>query len=364
MTANLLANTPAKVLTIRAARMRKVIKQLDALPTTVHRSLRGREVADTSSLMETRKVTIHQFRHLFSKLAAVEVQRDHARRIEKCEVDYLRELHATHVCFTVVGHPSTGALELVDGNTRSALMFLEESVALLPSHVTLQVYVPDDLEGYNDIYHCTDSQVNAKRTRHNITSAYRKAGVDPQVFVSPLVRDANLVSALRRVAQYRGMGSITRSKDVGTLQKLVGSVISELRYLDLFEFKAKQLKSQGFYAAILTLKAQYGTKRSVELTDYINELNQFVEGNHAEVSPPVAMLFTELNRLFPQGWSLDVPGDVVFGLSYLAFNDYLMFISKKVSRIERARLSAISAAMPALPEYLVAKIEATQLKAA
>lgn len=364
MSATISANASAKTLKARVSLLAKATKQLSSLPTSLHPSLAARAILDTSGMFTARTLTIHEFRYLVEGMRCVDVQRDHLRRIERQEVTYLQTLHLTHTGFVCVMNPKTGRLELADGNTRAALNFLDDGTTALPSHVSVLVYVPDNALMYKDVYHCIDSQVNAKRTRHNITSFYKNAGLDAATLSSALVRDANLVSALRRVARFKGMGPITAQKDKGTLEKLVHSVIPELRYLDLFGFNAKRLRSQGFYATILILKSQLRSRRHDELTDFVNEIALFVAGNQVKVSKPIADMFDELNRLFPQGWGGETQVDVVFGLSFLAFTEYLSFISRKASKLERTRLSAVADAISDLPEHFASKIEGAKLKVA
>jgi hypothetical protein len=364
MSATISATVSVKAMKARATLMAKAIKQLSSLPTTAHPALATRAVLDTSGMFTTMTLTIHKFRYLVEGMSCVDVQRDHLRRIERHEVAYLHALHLTHTGFVCVMNPKTGLLELADGNTRAALNFLADGTTELPSHVSILVYVPDNAQMYKDVYHCIDSQVNAKRTRHNITSFYKNAGLDATTLSSALVRDANLVSAFRRVARFKGMGSITGQNDKNTLETLVHSVIPELRYLDLFGYSARKLQSQGFYAMILILKSQLRSRRHDELTDFINEIALFAEGNQVKVSKPISEMFAELNRLFPQGWGGETQVDVVFGLSFLAFTDYLSFIGMKASKLERIRLKAVANALTELPEHYVCKIEGAKLKVA
>lgn len=362
MSATIATSVSAKDLKSRATRIAKAIKQLDALSYSAHASLGKREILNTSGMFYPKVLTIAQFRNLVMDMVSVDVQRDHLRRIEHKEVGYLQKLHLTHVCFTVVINPRTGKLELADGNTRVALNFLEDGTTPLPSEVMVMVYNPDNTLMYKDVYHCIDSPVNAKRTRHNITSFYKNAGLVATTLSSNLVRDANLVSAFRRVAMFKGIGSITRAQDKENLELLVHSVIDELRYLDLFGFKAKQLGSQGFYAAILIIKSKLRAGRFDELTDFINEIEMFVKGNHVKISKPIADMFIELNRLFPQGWSGETPVDVVFGTAYLTFQDYLLYRGKNASKFESAHIKLVIDALPSLPQHFSSKIEAVNLK--
>jgi hypothetical protein len=353
------------ILAKRKLRKQKFQKMLDALPRSQHPNLIGRTIVDTTDAFEIKNMSINQFRHLYDHLTPVKVQRDHLRRIENHEVGYLHNLHMTHVNYVVVVHPADSTFGLCDGNTRTALMFIDDSVQDLPSHVAVMVYYPDTVAQYTDIYHCTDSLVNGKKTRHDVTSFYRDADKDPAHFTSPLVRDGALISALRRLARIRGYGAITgvKAEHKEVLAKLIKEVMPELEWLDAFGFRAKQLKSQGFYAAALALKANVGSADDKTLVDFVNEIHRVVVGNTSATTEPVKNLFKQLSYLYPQGFSGETPVDVVYGLTTLAFKEYLTFLSATASRAERTRLMALSNALPAVPEYFVAKLEGAQTKA-
>lgn len=330
---------------------------LSSLPKGAHPKLAGREIQDVGNMFDVHKMSIHKFRHLYDALEPVRMQRDHLRRIEKNEVGYLLSLHLTHVNYMVVMHPTTGALGLNDGNARATLYFLDKSKLVLPSQVSVLVYYPETLEQYNDIYHCTDSVASSKKARHDVTSYYRNAGKNPETFLSPLVRNGALLSALRRLLRIRGYSTATNGTSKDLMAGLVKDIMPELEWLDSFELRANQLKSQGFYAALLTLKGHVKGTASHALDAFVMELTKVFKGELETAPEPLQDLFNKLSGLFPRGISGEGPVDMVYGLTFYAFRDYLAFLSTTATRAERSRLTTAAASLPALPEIFEAQIE-------
>lgn len=345
---------------------------LASLPDTPHPSLDGKTLAPMAHAFETMTLSIHKFRYLQDHLEPIQVQRDHLRRIERNEVDYLYNVSLAHVSFVLVVPPGIKLTKKAkwtkqgDGNTRSQLFFVGDRIDLLPDAVSIMVYYPDSEAALKHLYHCIDSNANVKLTRHSVTSFYRSSEVlsSPETLTSALVRDGTYISALRRLALLHGMAPID-PKDPLMLEKLeplVHLYQHELLWLDQFGLKSRGLKSQGFVALALYLRKQVGASCDKELTNFVHELIRMVKGNMAGVSAEVFSAFAQIGALFPQGIGGETAVDAVFLIGHNAFFAYLGNKAIERKQAERRALLAAQKALPKVPDYFVHKLTAARLK--
>lgn len=365
----------ARELASRKLRSNALHELLADLPNTPHPSLVGKQFAPMVGAFETMTLSIHKFRYLQDHLEPIKIQRDHMRRIERNEVDYLYNLSLAHVSFVLVVPPGnvkrtkkTKWVKQGDGNTRSSLFFVGDRMDILPDMVSVMVYYPDSDDALQHLYHCIDSGANVKLTRHNVTSFYRSSEAlsSPETLTSDLVRDGNYISTLRRLAWLHGMAP-PEKKDalmVDKLEALVHLYQHELRWLDQFGLKTRGLKSQGFVTLALYLRKQLGASCQDELTNFVNEIIRMVKGNRAGVSPEVLSAFAQIGVLFPQGIGGETPVDAVFLIGYQAFFAYLGNKAVERKQAERKALLAAQKALPPVPDYFVHRLNAVRLKAA
>jgi hypothetical protein len=352
---------------------------LVALPDTPHPALANKVLSPMAGSFECINMSIHKFRYLQDHLTPVEVQRDHLRRIETDEVSYLYNVSLAHAHFVLVMAPGSEKsrkryqlgkeyklAEMLDGNTRSQLFFVGDRLELLPDTVAVLVYYPDSKPALRHLYHCTDSGVNSKKMRHNLTSFYRTSAAlaKPERLSSAMVRDGTFLSALRRLALLHSMPSLKPADPelVEKLEAMVHLYQYELKWLDQFGLKAKGLKSQGFVALALYLRKRLGATCDADLVNFVNELIRMSRGTTAGVSSEVISAFSQLSALFPQGFSGEAPVDSVFMLGYSTFYVYLGNKALERKQAERKALQAAQKALPKAPAYFVFKLEAAREK--
>lgn len=326
----------------------------NSLPDTPHPGLENHRRARTSELFEVVVMPIDKFRHAYDHIKPVDIQRDHLRRIERGECEYLTELHLSHVQYMWVVDPETHEIGFGDGNSRSALYFVKDAAELIPDHVVVLVYYPLNKEMARDVYHCVDSAANHKRTRHDITSMYRACEIDVDSLHDGLVGDGFLTSALRRLVKVHSMKPIGGAKGRDSLEKLIRMYKAPLEWLDSYELGAKTL-NQGIVGAALWLRHQ-NLGADDKLDNYLNEIIRIsTGGNRKGISDVVKEFWADVSEY---GLGTERSVDYVFGKCYLKFKPYLSEGSKKSTAAERKRVQKAADSMSALPRILEKKLAA------
>jgi hypothetical protein len=249
------------------ANLQKAVNILTNVRVTaeIKRQLKGREIVPTGDRMQVVTMPIAEFLAWVSQVGPIQVQRNDAYRLKNNLAKHLSNFQLPQGHFAVIY--LDGKFYLVDGNTRKRA-WLNCKGLKLPSHVFVNVMIPDSLDEGKLFYDCYDSKQSKKSVRDEITSLLANAGIKTEDLISKLVGGGKLVTVVQHMArEYYARNSRT------TRQEIVSEYANELLMLDKLNLDEGVVPTSAVWAALRLYKEV--PEGASFITDYMNELAKF-----------------------------------------------------------------------------------------
>lgn len=232
------------------------------VPANITRQLQSREIVQTGDRMQVVKMPIAEFLAWVSQVGPIQVQRNDAYRLKNNLAKHLSDFLLPQGQFAVIYLDNK--FYLVDGNTRKRA-WLNCKGLKLPSHVFVNVMIPENLDEGKVFYDCYDSNQSKKSVRDEVTSMLANAGVNTEELISKLVGGGKLVT----VVQYMAKAYFAKNSKV-TRQEIIKEYVDEFVALDKLNLDEGLVPMSAVWAALRLYKEI--PEGAGLIDDYVNEV--------------------------------------------------------------------------------------------